>query len=115
MNRSRILGLAAATAVGALVLAACGGSSGTGTAGNKTTPAAAGQFNAGLSKVINPSNVKTNGTITFEDFGAPDSTDPDRTYYAANWNFIRLYTTPLMTFKSCPGNCGLAVVPAIAA
>jgi peptide/nickel transport system substrate-binding protein len=111
MNTPKILGLGAATAVTALVLAACGSSSGSG-GGNSTT--AVSHFNTAVTSVVNPSNHKTNGTIIFDDFGAPDSTDPARTYYAANWNFIRLYTTPLMTFKSCPGTCGLAVVPGIA-
>jgi peptide/nickel transport system substrate-binding protein len=30
------------------------------------------------------------------------------------WNFSRLYTMPLMTYKSCPGKCGLQVVPDLA-
>ena len=30
------------------------------------------------------------------------------------WNFTRLYTMPLMTYKSCPGTCGLQVVPDLA-
>ena len=30
------------------------------------------------------------------------------------WNFVRLYTMPLMTYKSCPGSCGLQVVPDLA-
>ncbi len=30
------------------------------------------------------------------------------------WNFTRLYTMPLMTYKSCPGSCGLQVVPDLA-
>jgi peptide/nickel transport system substrate-binding protein len=106
MSRPKFLALGAAVAVSALVLAACGASS-------STAPQAKG-FNEGLTAVAQPSSHKTNGTITFEDFGAPDSTDPDNTYYAANWNFIRLYTTPLMTFKSCPGACGLQLVPGIA-
>jgi len=110
MIKPKILGLGAATAVGALVLAACGSSSG----GSNSTPPAASQFNQALTSVINPSSHSSNGTIIFDDFGAPDSTDPGGTYYAANWNFIRLYTTPLMTFKSCPGKCGLQLVPGIA-
>jgi peptide/nickel transport system substrate-binding protein len=111
MYKPKILGLGAAAAVGAMVLAACGGGSNSST----NTPGAAVHFNEGLSAVVNPSStVNKSGTITFEDFGAPDSTDPGNTYYAANWNFIRLYTTALMTYKSCPGNCGLSLVPGIA-
>jgi peptide/nickel transport system substrate-binding protein len=30
------------------------------------------------------------------------------------WNFIRLYTTPLMTYKSAPGPAGLTLVPGLA-
>ncbi len=30
------------------------------------------------------------------------------------WNFTRLYTMPLMTYKSCPGACGLQVAPDLA-
>jgi peptide/nickel transport system substrate-binding protein len=30
------------------------------------------------------------------------------------WNFTRLYVMPLMTYKSCPGQCGLQVVPDLA-
>lgn len=111
MNRLKIPALGALAAASTLVLAACaGGGSGSGPTGT----GAKASFNEGLNKVVNPSTQKNNKTITFEDFGAPDSTDPDNTYYAANWNFIRLYTTPLMTYKSCPGNCGLQLVPGLA-
>src|SRR5215467_14515878 len=107
MRMPNILGLGVTATVSALVLAACGGSS-------STSSGAATHFNHGLNAVISPSDTKTNGTLTFEDFGAPDSTDPGNTYYAANWNFIRLYTTPLMTYKSCPYLCGTKLVPGIA-
>ena len=30
------------------------------------------------------------------------------------WNLARFYTMPLMTYKSCPGQCGLQVVPDLA-
>jgi len=107
MNQPKILALGTAAAVSALVLAACGGS-------RSSTTGTKAFFNEGLRTVAHPSSHKTNGTITFEDFGYPDSTDPGNTYYAANWNFIRLYTTPLMTYKSCPGACGLQLVPGLA-
>src|SRR5215469_6165949 len=108
--RPRFLALGAAVAVGALTLAGCGGggSNSSNSAGGK------GVFNEALNKVIQPSGQKTNKTIVFEDFGSPDSTDPANTYYASNWNFIRLYTTALMTFKACPGACGLQLVPGLA-
>jgi peptide/nickel transport system substrate-binding protein len=110
MNRPRILALGAAVAISALGLAACGGASSSG----NTAAGANTSYNEGLNRVVQPSDHKTSGTITFEDFGAPDSTDPANTYYAANWNFIRLYTTTLMTYKSCPGTCGLQLVPGLA-
>src|SRR6516165_331345 len=72
MKRNRGVALAAVGAVAALVLAACGGSSG------------------------------------------GESTDPANIYYAYEWNFVQLYSTPLMTYKACPGACGLQLVPALA-
>jgi peptide/nickel transport system substrate-binding protein len=108
MNRPKILALGTAAAASVLVLAACGG------AGKGPAAHGAAHFNEGLTTVAQPSNHKTSGTITFEEFSSPDSTDPARTYYAANWNFIRLYTTSLMTYKSCPGKCGLQLVPGLA-
>src|SRR5215472_7130692 len=110
MNRSRKLGLAATGVVGLLALAACSsGSSSSGPGG----PASGAAFNAGVTKVVNPSTHK-GGTITFDNSSTPDSTDPGNTYYANMWNFSRLYATPLMTYKSCPGNCGLQLVPGLA-
>ena len=63
--------------------------------------------------MVNPST-QVGGTINFGNSSAPDSTDPGNTYYAYMWNFTRLYTMPLMTYKSCPGQCGLQVVPDLA-
>jgi len=108
MNRPKYLALGAAVAVSALVIAGCGGGK------SQSSPGSTSVFNTALTKVYQPSDTKTSGTITFEDFGAPDSTDPANTYYAANWNFVRLYTTTLMTFKSCPGLCGDQLVPGLA-
>jgi peptide/nickel transport system substrate-binding protein len=88
-----------------LALAACGGG------GSGSSPSAG--YNAGLTKVVNPSGHK-GGTLTFGDSGIPDSTDPGNTYYPFMWNLSRLYTMPLMTYKSCPGKCGLQVVPDLA-
>jgi peptide/nickel transport system substrate-binding protein len=105
MKRRGVIAMAAA---GALILAACG-SSGKGN-GKGTTTAA---YNAGIAGVVNPSMHK-GGTLTFGNSSTPDSTDPGNTYYANMWNFSRLYTMPLMTYKSCPGPCGLQVVPDLA-
>src|ERR1051326_4060767 len=113
MPRRRIMGLAAVGATAALALAACGGgSSGSGGGtGGSSSPAG---FNAALTKIVNPSSTKTNGTLTFGNSSTPDSTDPGDTYYAMMWNFSRLYTMPLMTYASVPGPGGLKVVPDLA-
>jgi peptide/nickel transport system substrate-binding protein len=113
MRRRRTTGLAALGATAVLALAACssgGSSSSSGGAGGSTSP---GGFNAAVTSVVNPSTAK-GGTINFGNSSAPDSTDPGNTYYAYMWNFVRLYTMPLMTYKSCPGQCGLQVVPDLA-
>jgi len=106
------MGLAAFGAVAALGIAACGGGSSSPSSSSGSSSGAG--FNAGVTKVVNPSNKKTSGTINFGLSSTPDSTDPGNTYYAFMWNFTRLYTMPLMTYKSCPGSCGLQVVPDLA-
>ncbi len=92
------------------MLAACGGSSGSGSGSGSSSSAG---FNAAVTTVVNPSSHK-GGTINFGNSSTPDSMDPGNTYYAYMWNFVRLYTMPLMTYKSCPGSCGLQVVPDLA-
>jgi len=106
MRRRGTIGLAAFSGITALVLAACG------SGGPSPSPTSAG-YNAAVSSVVAPSS-HTGGTITYSQSSVPDSTDAGNTYYAFNWNFTRLYATPLMTYKSCPGTCGLQVVPALA-
>jgi peptide/nickel transport system substrate-binding protein len=111
LKRPRTIGLAALGAAAALALAACGGgSSGSGSGGSGSASAG---FNAAVTTVVNPSAHK-GGTLTFGDSSTPDSTDPGNTYYAFMWNLARFYTMPLMTYKSCPGKCGLQVVPDLA-
>src|SRR6516225_2778607 len=105
-SRRTMTGLAAVGAVAALVTAACGGSSTTGST-------ATVHFNQAVTSVVNPSSHK-GGTIIFDNSSGPDSTDAGNTYYAFNLNFTRLYATPLTTYKACPGSCGLAVVPGLA-
>jgi peptide/nickel transport system substrate-binding protein len=105
MTRSWTAKAVALGGVVSLTLAACGSSSGTSSSG-------AG-FNASLSKVVSPSAQK-GGTITFDNSSGPDSTDAGNTYYAFNLNFTRYYATPLTTYKSCPGSCGLSIVPGLA-
>ena len=112
MRRRRTIGLAAFGAAAALALAACGGgssggSSGSGGSGGSSSNAA---FNAGITKVVNPSTQK-GGTLTFDWRAAPDSFDPGNTYYAADWDFARFYSQALMTYKACPGACGKTLVP----
>jgi peptide/nickel transport system substrate-binding protein len=108
MKRRSTIGVAAIGATAALVLAACG-SSGSSSGGKS----AATSYNKALSSVVNPSTGK-GGTITYALSNVPDSTDPGNTYYAWNWDFTRLYATPLMTYKSCTGPCGNTLVPALA-
>jgi peptide/nickel transport system substrate-binding protein len=111
MRRRRITGLAALGAAAALALAACSSSSSS--SNSSSGPSSSAGFNAAVTGVVNPSS-HTGGTITFGNTSTPDSTDPGNTYYAYMWNFVRLYTMPLMTYKSCPGSCGEQVVPDLA-
>jgi peptide/nickel transport system substrate-binding protein len=115
MRRRRLYGLAAFGAAAALTLAACssGGSSSSGGGGNGSGAGSAPAFNSGVTSVVNPSTHK-GGTLTFDWRAAPDSFDPGNTYYAADWDFARFYSTALMTFKNCPGACGKTLVPALA-
>ena len=116
MRRRKTFGLAAAAAAAALALAACSSSSTSsssssgGSGGSSSSPT----YNAGLTGVVNPSTHK-GGTLTFDWRSAPDSFDPGNTYYSAVWDFARFYSTALMTFKNCPGNCGKTLVPGLAA
>ncbi|HXZ63117.1 MAG TPA: ABC transporter substrate-binding protein [Streptosporangiaceae bacterium] len=105
MTRRKSLGLVALIATAALAAAACGTSSST-----KITSS----YNQGITSVVNPSATSTKGTLTFDTAVTPDSTDPDNTYYAFMWDFVRLYTMSLMTYKSCPGACGLQLEPQLA-
>ncbi len=103
----------AVSVVAALGIAACS-SSASSSGGSSNTGTGSVAFNAGLSTVVNPSTTKTAGTLTFDDSSTPDSFDPGNTYYAWVLNFDRLFAMPLFTYKSCPGTCGLQVVPDLA-
>jgi peptide/nickel transport system substrate-binding protein len=104
VNGHRTVVLAALSTLSAVVLIACSStSSNSGSAG----------YNAAVDSVVNPSMHK-GGTLTYGMSSAPDSTDPGNTYTGFVWNFSHLYTVPLMTFKSCPGACGLQLVPDLA-
>src|SRR4051794_35782757 len=99
--RTRKVAASAVIAVAALALAACGG----GIAGGSSS---SGGSDAG--GVHNASDV-TGGTIRYANGGDWDSLDPADTYYAYSWNFARLYTRALVTFKSAPGKDGATLVP----
>jgi peptide/nickel transport system substrate-binding protein len=110
MRRLRTISVAASALVAGLVLAACGSGGSGGSAGSSGSNQT---FNAGASSVVNPSNAK-GGTLTYAMKSTPDSFDPGNTYYAWTFDFSRLYATPLLTYKSCPGACSNTVVPGIA-
>ena len=113
MKRRGTLATATAAALAALVVTAC--SSGTSTSGGGSSPgsSSANFFNKGITQVMNPSTHK-GGTLVFDDHANPDSFDPGNTYYAWVLNFDRLFVMPLYTYKSCPGQCGLTLVPDLA-
>jgi len=107
MNRRKGLGLVALTAAAALTLAACGSST-------SSTSKTSTYYGEGIVKVVNPSNTKTSGTLIVDNAATPDSTDYQNTYYAFMWDFVRLYSMSLLTYKSCPGKCGLELTPDLA-
>jgi peptide/nickel transport system substrate-binding protein len=113
MRRRRTFGLAAFGAVAALALAACSSSGTSSSSSSPTSSAGAVAFNAGITSVVNQSTHK-GGTLTYDWRSAPDSFDPGNTYYASVWDFSRLYSTALMTYKDCPGSCGRTLVPGLA-
>jgi peptide/nickel transport system substrate-binding protein len=109
MKRRSTIGLVGFSAVAALGLAACGGSSTT----PSTSAPSATTYNQGVTSIVHPSTHK-GGTMIFDLTNVPDSFDPGNTYYAYMWNFTRLYATPLMTYKSTPGAGGNTLVPGLA-
>jgi peptide/nickel transport system substrate-binding protein len=108
MRRTRKFGLAAIGVAAAMGFAACGGGGG----GEQSAQGSA-QYNAAIGGVVRPSD-NTGGTITFNNSSVPDSTDPANTYYANQWNVIRLYGRTLVTYKSEPGAGGNQIVPDLA-
>jgi peptide/nickel transport system substrate-binding protein len=112
--RRKTAAAAAAGAVLALVLSACGGGGETpAESGEQGAPAAAQAFNAGLTKVFNPST-KKGGTLKFAHSGNWDSLDPGDTYYGYSFNFGRFYWRTLTMYKPVPGPEGNQVVPDLA-
>ena len=114
MKRRRIFVATAVGAAAALLISACSSSSSS-SSGSSTTTTTTGavSFNAGISGVVNASTHK-GGTLTFDNSSTPDSFDPGNTYYAWVLNFDRLFAMPMFTYKSCPGSCGLQLVPDLA-
>jgi peptide/nickel transport system substrate-binding protein len=110
MKRRSTFAVTAIGAIAALVITACG-SSGSSSAGGSSPAGTTAVYNAGSTQVVNASTTKGAGTLTFDDSSTPDSFDPGNTYYAWVLNFDRLFAMPMFTYKSCPGTCGLQLVP----
>ena len=87
--------------------------SGGGSASSGAVQPRTAAFDVGLSSVVNPSDHK-GGTLTFDAQGTPDSLDPGNTYLPWVMNFDRLFAMPMFTYRSCPGQCGLQLVPDLA-
>ena len=118
MTRRGTLAIAACALTAGLTLAACSSSTSSTAGGSSTSTSGTGasgtaSFNAGVNGVANPS-AKKGGTLTIGSSSAPDSFDPGNTYYAWTFDITRLWGTPLVTYKSCPGACGNTLVPGIA-
>jgi len=107
MTRRRTITFAAAGVAAALGIAACSSSGGGGTQPKATA------YGAAINSVVHPSNHK-GGTLIFDNSSVPDSTDPGNTYYAFQWNMVRLYTRALVTYKSVPGPGGNQLTPDLA-
>ncbi len=118
MKNTRIMAVAAATAL-ALGLSACGGSSGNTSSGSGTGGSGGGgssaqpAADAAIGKVFNPSD-KKGGTLRFGMAGDWDSVDTGDTYYGLSWNFLRNYARTLVVFKAAPGADGAKLVPDLA-
>jgi peptide/nickel transport system substrate-binding protein len=84
-----------------------------GAAPNTGTALTGAGYDAALTRVVNPSD-HSGGTLTLAAPGVPDSFDPGNTYQSWVWDFSRLYATPLVTYRACPGSCGLQLVPGLA-
>jgi len=106
MNRHKKLGFAALGLAAAFGIAACGES-------GAPQSSQSSQYNAAIGNTVRPSSAR-GGTVTFNNSSVPDSTDPGNTYYANQWNVIRLYGRALVTYKSQPGAAGNQLTPDLA-
>jgi len=113
MKRRGTIAITAVAVIAAAVISACSSSGSSGPGGGSSSNTGTAAFNAGLSSVVNPSSQK-GGTLVFDDSSTPDSFDPGNTYYAWVLNFDRLFAMPMFTYESCPGSCGLTLVPDLA-
>ena len=87
----------ALAAVLALILSACGS-----TSGGSGTSALGPGFNLASKQVLNPST-KTGGTLNLISSQSFDSIDPGITYAAQTWNLFRMFARPMMAYEHTPG------------
>ena len=97
--RRRVLAVAAAVVLTAVLAVSCGGAG-----GRVDVPVADGVANSGVDGVRSPSEA-TGGTLRVVS-PAIDSLDPQRSYLPGVWNLMRLYTRTLVTYSSEPGSTG---------
>jgi peptide/nickel transport system substrate-binding protein len=87
----------AAAAALAMVLTACGSSSGA-----SGSSALGPGFDLAGKQVLNPST-KTGGTLNLISSQSFDSLDPGITYSAQTWNLFRMFARPMMAYEHTPG------------
>lgn len=87
-----------------------GGKSGSASSSGSAAPQAA---DAALTGVVRPSTAK-GGTLKLQQPAEFDSLDPADMYFTGSWNFSRLYSRSLLTYKGAPGTAGLRPVPDLA-
>jgi peptide/nickel transport system substrate-binding protein len=109
MKKIRSLAVVAACAALSTGLAACGG----GASSSSPQGADGGGYGAAIDTIVNVSD-KKGGTLRFAHSDDWDSLDPGDTYYAFSWDFARLYSRALTTFKPAAGRAGLELVPDLA-
>ncbi|MUL43389.1 ABC transporter substrate-binding protein [Streptomonospora sp. PA3] len=106
--RKKWLGLAAAGTSVAMLLSACGGGGGNGEGGGDYSV-----DNSAISSIVDQSK-EQGGTLKLAHSDQFDSLDPGNTYYAANWDFTRLYARTLVTYPQKPGDKGQEPIPDLA-
>jgi peptide/nickel transport system substrate-binding protein len=96
-KKTRVIGLVALVAAGAMLLAGCASSP-----GGSTSSGATPTFGAAINSVYNPST-KTGGTLKLLATTDCDSWDPARTYYGFCWNLQRLFSRTLIGYSKVNG------------